>query len=78
MMIARNGIGARTRYHTGADQPAPRAMAERIPGARFVSVHRGGHTLTHLDADARRAIADFMDAAGRPAANDFRVLTRGG
>ena len=26
-----------------------RAMAERIPGARFVSVPRGGHSLTQLD-----------------------------
>ena len=43
-----------------------RAMAERIPDARFVSVRRGGHTLTQLDAGARRAVAGFIDGAGRP------------
>lgn len=35
-------------------------MAERIPGARFVSVPRGGHALTHLDPGARRSDADFL------------------
>jgi pimeloyl-ACP methyl ester carboxylesterase len=40
-----------------------RAMAQRIPGARFVTVHRGGHTLTHLDLDARRAGEEFLHAA---------------
>jgi pimeloyl-ACP methyl ester carboxylesterase len=43
-----------------------RAMAERIPGARFVAVRRGGHTLTQLDAGARRAVAQFIASAGRP------------
>lgn len=40
-----------------------RAMAERIPGARFASVHRGGHALTQLDPGARRAVAEFLAAA---------------
>jgi pimeloyl-ACP methyl ester carboxylesterase len=39
-----------------------RAMAERIPGAHFVSVHRGGHTLTQLDPGARPAVAEFIAA----------------
>jgi pimeloyl-ACP methyl ester carboxylesterase len=55
-----------------------RAMAERIPGARFVSVHRGGHTLTQLDSGARRAVAEFLDAAGRPAAYTSSNLAQGG
>jgi pimeloyl-ACP methyl ester carboxylesterase len=38
------------------------AMAERIPGAHFVSVQRGGHTLTQLDPGARRAVAEFIAA----------------
>jgi hypothetical protein len=38
-------------------------MAERIPGARFVAVARGGHTLTHLDPTVRRAVEQFLDAA---------------
>jgi pimeloyl-ACP methyl ester carboxylesterase len=46
-----------------------RTMAERIPGARFVSVRRGGHTLTQLDAGARRAVSEFIGAAGRPASS---------
>ena len=44
-----------------------RAMAGRIPGARFVSVHRGGHALTELDPGARRALAEFLAAAARDA-----------
>jgi pimeloyl-ACP methyl ester carboxylesterase len=55
-----------------------RAMAERIPGARFVSVRRGGHALTQLDAGARRAVADFIGAAGRPVAQQALVLVEGG
>jgi pimeloyl-ACP methyl ester carboxylesterase len=55
-----------------------RAMAERIPGAQFVTVRRGGHALTQLDAGASRAVADFIDAAGRSAANESPALTRGG
>ena len=55
-----------------------RAMAERIPGAWFVSVGRGGHALTQLDAGARRAVADFIDAAGRPGAHTAPVLAEGG
>ena len=44
-----------------------RAMAQWIPGARFLTVRRGGHALTHLDADARRAVEQFVtaDAASR-------------
>ena len=55
-----------------------RAMAERIPGARFVTIRRGGHTLTQLDAGARRAIAEFIIAAGRPAAHKSPVPAKGG
>jgi pimeloyl-ACP methyl ester carboxylesterase len=55
-----------------------RAMAERIPGAQFVTVRRGGHTLTQLDAGARRAVAEFIGAAGRPVAPESTVLVEGG
>jgi pimeloyl-ACP methyl ester carboxylesterase len=55
-----------------------RAMAERIPGARFVSVRRGGHALTQLDAGARRAVAEFIGAAGTPVAHETPVLAEGG
>ena len=55
-----------------------RAMAERIPDARFVTVHRGGHTLTQLDAGARRAVADFIDVGVRPVAHDAPALAEGG
>jgi pimeloyl-ACP methyl ester carboxylesterase len=55
-----------------------RAIAERIPGAPFVSVRRGGHTLTQLDAGARRAVAEFIGAAGRPVARQAVGLTVGG
>jgi pimeloyl-ACP methyl ester carboxylesterase len=55
-----------------------RAMAERIPGARFVSVRRGGHALTQLDAGARRAVDEFINDAGPPAAHEPRVLAGGG
>jgi pimeloyl-ACP methyl ester carboxylesterase len=54
-----------------------RAMAERIPGARFVTVRRGGHTLTQLDAAARRAVAEFIGAAARPAAPTPLVAAKG-
>lgn len=37
-----------------------RAMAERIRGARFVSVQRGGHALTQLDPRARLALTEFL------------------
>ncbi len=46
-----------------------RAMAQRIAGARFLTVRRGGHALTHLDADARRAVEQFITAAADRAAN---------
>jgi pimeloyl-ACP methyl ester carboxylesterase len=55
-----------------------RAMAERIPGARFVSVRRGGHALTQLDVGARRAVAEFIGAAGTPVAHETPVLAEGG
>jgi pimeloyl-ACP methyl ester carboxylesterase len=55
-----------------------RAMAERIPGAQFVTVRRGGHTLTQLDAGARRAVAEFIDAAARPVAHEAPALAEGG
>jgi pimeloyl-ACP methyl ester carboxylesterase len=54
-----------------------RAMAERIPGARFVSVTRGGHALTQLDEVASRAVAEFIDAAGQRAAQEPAVPTGG-
>ena len=44
-----------------------RAMAGRIPGAQFVTVARGGHTLTHLSPTARRAVEQFLGAAYGPA-----------
>ena len=55
-----------------------RAMAERIPGARLVTVRRGGHALTQLDAGARRAVAEFIGAAGRPVGPEYPVLAEGG
>ena len=55
-----------------------RAMADRIPGARFVSVRRGGHALTQLDAGARIPVAEFLDAARRPVADRSPVLSQGG
>jgi pimeloyl-ACP methyl ester carboxylesterase len=55
-----------------------RAMAERIPGARFVTVRRGGHALTQLDAGARRAVAEFIGAGGPPVAPIAPVLVEGG
>jgi pimeloyl-ACP methyl ester carboxylesterase len=39
-----------------------RAMADRIPDARFVSVPRGGHTLTYLDPRVPTAVAQFLTA----------------
>jgi hypothetical protein len=53
-------------------------MAERIPGARFVTVRRGGHALTQLDAGACRAVAEFIDAAGRRMAHKAPALAEGG
>jgi pimeloyl-ACP methyl ester carboxylesterase len=44
-----------------------RAMAERISGARFVTVPRGGHALTHLDPAARRAVERFLGTASASA-----------
>ena len=55
-----------------------RAMAERVPGARFVSVRRGGHALTQLDAGARRAVAEFIGTAGRRTAQNAPALAEGG
>jgi pimeloyl-ACP methyl ester carboxylesterase len=55
-----------------------RAMAERIPGARFVSVRRGGHALTQLDAGARRAVAEFIGGAETPVTHETPVLAEGG
>jgi pimeloyl-ACP methyl ester carboxylesterase len=55
-----------------------RAMAERIPGAQFVTVRRGGHTLTQLDAGARRAVAEFIGAARGAVAPKSPVLVEGG
>lgn len=39
-----------------------RAMAQRIPGARFITVHGGGHALTQLDPPACQAVAEFLTA----------------
>jgi pimeloyl-ACP methyl ester carboxylesterase len=55
-----------------------RAMAERIPGAQLVTVHRGGHTLTQLDGGARRAVELFLNVAGEPAASLDTALAQGG
>jgi pimeloyl-ACP methyl ester carboxylesterase len=56
-----------------------RAMAERIPGARFVSVRRGGHALTQLDPGARRAVEQFLRAAGETAGSRHTpALAQGG
>lgn len=55
-----------------------RAMAERIPGARFVSVHRGGHALTQLDLGARRAVAEFLAVAERDAPVQSSAVATGG
>ena len=49
-----------------------RAMTRRIPGARFVSVPRGGHALTQLDAGARRAVEAFLHRADEPAGSARR------
>ena len=46
-----------------------RAMAERIPGSWFVTVRRGGHALTQLDAGARRAVEQFLAVATTRTAN---------
>ena len=46
-----------------------RAMAERMPSARFVTVRRGGHALTQLDAGARQAVEQLLTAAGADATN---------
>jgi pimeloyl-ACP methyl ester carboxylesterase len=54
-----------------------RAMAERIPGARFVSVHRGGHALTQLDPRARRAVAEFLTAGNPDAIVNSYALAKG-
>jgi pimeloyl-ACP methyl ester carboxylesterase len=53
-----------------------RAMAARIPGALFITVPRGGHTLTHLDPTARRAVEQFLAAAYAPAL--VAAVARGG
>ena len=55
-----------------------RAMAGRIPGTRFVSVHRGGHALTQLDPGARRALAEFLAAVARDARLTSSALGGGG
>jgi pimeloyl-ACP methyl ester carboxylesterase len=55
-----------------------RAMAERIPGAQFVTVRRGGHTLTQLDAGARRAVAEFIGTARGAVAPKSPELVEGG
>lgn len=40
-----------------------RAMAERIPGARFVSVPRGGHVFMHRDERVLATVHRFLAAA---------------
>ena len=54
-----------------------RAMAQRIPGARFVSLPRGGHALTQLDQRARRALAEFLAAANGDAPVKSSALAPG-
>jgi 2-hydroxy-6-oxonona-2,4-dienedioate hydrolase len=40
------------------------AAASRIPGARFVTVERGGHLFLGHDADVRKQINAFAASAG--------------
>jgi pimeloyl-ACP methyl ester carboxylesterase len=54
-----------------------RAMAERISGAKFVSVHRGGHALTQLDPSARWAVAEFLAAAKPESPVESSALAQG-
>ena len=53
------------------------AMAQRMPGARFVSVPRGGHALTQLDPGARRAVAEFLAAPNGDARVTSSALAEG-
>jgi pimeloyl-ACP methyl ester carboxylesterase len=39
--------------------------ASRIPGARLVTIERGGHLLLGHDAEVRKEIGAFMAPAGR-------------
>jgi len=43
-----------------------RAMAERIPGARFVTVPRGGHVFMHRDENARVEVQRFLGGRQGP------------
>jgi pimeloyl-ACP methyl ester carboxylesterase len=53
-----------------------RAMAERIPGARFVSVPRGGHALTQLDPRAHGTLSEFLAASNHDAIINRYALVR--
>jgi pimeloyl-ACP methyl ester carboxylesterase len=44
---------------------AARYTAEQIPGARFVGFADGGHVLVGHNADATRAIEEFLATAGK-------------
>ena len=54
-----------------------RAMAQRIPGARFVSIPRGGHALTQLDPGASQALTEFLAAANGDASVKSSALAPG-
>lgn len=55
--------------HTKDDQlashEASRRAAERIPGARFVSVESGGHLMLGLQDEDRQALGDFLAESPR-------------
>jgi pimeloyl-ACP methyl ester carboxylesterase len=59
--------------HAQDDPLAPyddaKAMAERIPGSRFVSLTRGGHVLMHREDRALSEVARFLDANSDPPPN---------
>jgi pimeloyl-ACP methyl ester carboxylesterase len=63
---------------TLAPYPDTRAMAERIPGARLVTVRRGGHVLTHLDAAAMGAVEQFLAGSPEPAPPAVGAAMSGG
>ena len=45
---------------------AARQAADRIPGARLVSIERGGHLLLGDREDVGRAVAAFLAGPGTP------------
>jgi pimeloyl-ACP methyl ester carboxylesterase len=51
---------AHTRDDQLASHEASRRAAERIPGARFVSLESGGHLMLGQSREGRDALADFF------------------